>query len=155
MKGMRRKLLAASCCLIVILLAGCAASTYLGTKQETLEERVKNYMHAQSDGEWDHVYSFFHSSYRNKISKEAFVNRDRKLSFKRFEIEEITVLPSGDEATVKVLIDISMMGYLFPRAPQKQIWAKENGGWYVKGSDKTAPFIHNKSNPLIPMEKMK
>jgi len=133
-------MLAASCCLIVILLAGCAASNSLGTKQETLKERVENYMQAQIDGEWDHVYSFFHSSYREKVSKEAFVNRDRKLSFKRFEIEEITVLPSGDEATVTVRIDISMMGYLFPRAPQKQNWAKENGGWYVKGSDRRSPF---------------
>ena len=141
MRGMRRKLLVSSCCLIVILLAGCAASTSLGTKQEPLDERVKNYMQAQIDGEWDHVYSFFHSSYSEKVSKEAFVNQDRKVSFKRFEIEEITVLPSGDEATVKVRIDISIMGYVFPRAPQKQNWAKENGGWFVKGSDKTAPFI--------------
>ena len=42
-------------------------------KQETLEERVKNYMQAQIDGKWDRVYSFFDSSSRQKISRESYV----------------------------------------------------------------------------------
>ena len=135
MKTTGRALVAAACCLIVILLAGCAALSPL-TKQETLDERVKNYMQAQIEGKWDHAYSFFHSSYREKVSKENYVQQGRKLSYKGFAIEEITVLPSGGEATVKVRIDLSFMGYVFPRAPQKQVWAKEKGGWFIKGSDK-------------------
>jgi hypothetical protein len=43
MKSTGRTLLAAACCLIVILLVGCAALSSLNTKQESLEERVKNY----------------------------------------------------------------------------------------------------------------
>jgi hypothetical protein len=125
---------------MLILSAGCAALSSLNTKQETLEERVKNYMQAQIDGKWDQSYSFLHSSYREKVSKENYVQQDRKLSYKGFAIEEITMLPSGDEATVKVRIDLSFMGYVFPRAPQTQNWAKENGGWFLKWSEKTAPF---------------
>jgi hypothetical protein len=139
-KNMGRTLLAAACCLIVILLVGCAALSSLNTKQESLEERVKNYMQAQIDGKWDHAYLFFDSSSREKVSKENYVHQTRKLSYKGFAIEEITMLPSGDQATVKVKIDISFMGYDFKGAPQKQDWVKENGGWFIKGSDKTAPF---------------
>jgi hypothetical protein len=131
---------ATACCLIVVLLAGCAALSSLNTKQETLEERVNNFMQAQIDGKWDQAYSFFHSSYREKVSKEKYVNQTRKLSYKKFTIEEISVLPPGNEATVKVRIDLSFMGLVFPRAPQKQDWAKENGGWFIKWSDKEAPF---------------
>ena len=127
MKSMGRTLLAAACCLIVILLAGCAALSSPSAKQETLEERVKNYMQAQIEGKWDHAYSFLHSSYREKVSKENYVHRARELSFKGFAIEEITMLPSGDEATVKVRIDLSYMGYVFPRAPEKQTGRRKRG----------------------------
>jgi len=134
--------LAAACCLVVILLAGCAALSPLNTKQ-TLEERVKIFMQAQIDGKWDHAYSFFDSSSREKVSKENYLRADRKLSYKGFAIEEITLLPSGDQATVKVRIDLSFMGYVFPRAPQTQNWVKENGEWFLKSetqSQKTGPF---------------
>ncbi|MBN2437443.1 MAG: hypothetical protein JXL20_02465 [Deltaproteobacteria bacterium] len=137
MKSTKRTPLAAACCLTMILLAGCAGLSLTAARQETLDQRVKNYMQAQIDGQWDQAYSFFHSSYRRKVSKENYVHQTRKISYKGFAIEEIAMLPSGDEAAVKVRIDISFMGYVFPRAPQKQIWAKENGGWFVKWSEKT------------------
>ena len=137
--------MAAAYCLIVILLAaGCAGLTSLGTKQETLDERVKNYMQAQIEGKWDQAYSFFHSSYREKVPKENYVHRAGGLSYKGFAIEEISMLPSGNEATVKVKIDLSYMGYVFPRAPQTQKWARENGGWFITWSDKTNPFTQQK-----------
>ena len=59
------------------------------------------------------------------MERESYVNRTRNLSYKGFGIEEITMLPSGDKATVKVKIDISFMGYDFKGAPQKQDWVKE------------------------------
>jgi hypothetical protein len=152
MKSNRRTLLAAVCCLIMILLAGCAALSPLNTKQETLDERVKNYMQAQIDGKWDHAYSYLDSSSREKeISRENYVRQDRKLSYKGFAIEEITMLPSGDQATVKVRIDISFMGYVFPRAPQTQNWVNENGGWFLKWSETES----QKTTPFPPREKQK
>ena len=50
----------------------------LTAKQETLEERVKNYMQAQIDRKWDRAYSFFDSSSREKVTRESYVNRTQK-----------------------------------------------------------------------------
>jgi hypothetical protein len=148
-KSTGKTLLAAVCCLIMILLAGCAALS--PTKQETLGERVKNYMQAQIDGKWDHAYSFLDSSRQKQISRENYVRQDRKLSYKGFAIEEITLLPSGDQAAVKVRIDISFMGYVFPRAPQTQNWVSENGEWFLKWSETES----QKTTPIAPQEKQK
>ena len=131
MKNNPRTPLAVVCCLIVILLAGCAAlSSFVAG--EPIEERVKQYMQAQIDGKWGRAYSFLDSSSRETMPQERYVNRTGKLSYKGFAIEEITVLPSGDQATVKVKIDISFMGYDFKKAPQTQTWVKEKGEWVVK-----------------------
>ena len=151
MKSTRRTLSAAVCWLIVILLAGCATLSSLNTKQETLDERVKNYMQAQVDGKWDRAYSFFDSSTREKVLRENYVHKTRKLSYKGFAIEEITMLPSGEQATVKVRIDISFMGYDFKGAPEIQNWAKENGGWFLKWSGTQS----RNANPITPQEKQK
>lgn len=149
MKRNGRTLLAVACFLMLILSAGCAALSSVTAKQETLEERVKNYMQAQMDGKWDRVYSFFDSSSREKVSRESYVSRARNLSYRGFGIDEITMLPSGDQATVKVRIDIFFMGYTFKGAPQKQEWVKENGGWFVK------PEPQSRKNPFSPQEKRK
>ena len=142
MKSNGRTLLAAVCCLMLILSAGCAALSPITAKQETLEERVKNYMQAQIDGKWDRAYSFFDSSSHETVSRESYVHQTRKLSYKGFGIEEIKTLPSGDQATVKVRIDISFMGYDFKGAPQTQNWVKERGEWFVKSEPQSrkTPF---------------
>lgn len=148
MKSNRRTLLAVVCCLMLILSAGCAALSPINTKQETLDERVKNYMQAQIDRKWDRAYSFFDSSSRERVSRESYVNRTRTLSYKGFGIEEITMLPSGDQATVKVRIEISFMGYDFNRAPQTQNWVKERGEWFVNEPQ-------SRKNPFTTQEKQK
>ena len=142
----KTQLAAVCCCMILILLAaGCAALSSTTVKQETLEKRVQSYMQAYINGNWDQAYSFLNASSREKISKDKYIQQhDRKLSYKKFEIEGVNMLPSGDQATVRVRIDLSFMGYVFPRAPQTQEWVKENGGWFIKSSDKTTPFTQQK-----------
>jgi hypothetical protein len=140
MKSNRRTLLAAVCCLMLILSAGCAALSPITAKQETLEERVKNYMQAQVDGKWNLVYSFFDKSSRERTARESYVNRPRNLPYKGFGIEEITLLHSGDQATVKVKIDLFFMGYDFKGAPQTQNWVKESGEWFVSEPQRKNPF---------------
>ena len=149
MNSMGRTLWAAVCCLIVIVTAGCAALSPLETKQATLEERVKQYMQAQVDGKWDEAYSFLDSASRGRVSRESYLKQPRSLSFKGFAIEEITVLPSGDQATAKVKIDIAFMGFVFPRAPQTQTWVKEQGGWFIKQPEQS------RANPFMPGIKQK
>ncbi|MCX5839672.1 MAG: hypothetical protein NTW71_14350 [Deltaproteobacteria bacterium] len=131
MKSYRRTLFAVVCCLMLVLLAGCAALSLVTARQETLEERVKNYMQAQIDGKWDRAWSFFDSSSRESIRREIYVNRSRTLSFSGYGIDEITVLPSGDQATVKVSMDVSFMGHAFKGMPLTQKWVKESGAWFV------------------------
>ena len=130
---------------MVLLSVGCAALST--TKQETLEERVKNFMQAQVDKKWDSVYSFFDSSFREKISRESYVHRSRNTFYKGFGIESITMLPSGEQATVKVTIDISFRGYDF-KPHQTQNWVKEKGEWFVKSD----PL---RKGPFSPQEKQK
>ncbi len=93
---LRTQMIVACCCLLVILVAaGCAALSSTAVKQETLEERVNHYMQAQLEGKWDQAYSFLDSSSREKTSKDLYVQQhDRKLSYKKFEIEGITLIPS-------------------------------------------------------------
>ncbi|MHB8909178.1 MAG: nuclear transport factor 2 family protein, partial [Syntrophales bacterium] len=130
MKKNGRTLVAAACCLMLILTAGCAALS--PAKEEPIEERVKNYMQAQMERKWDRAYEFFDSSSREKVARDSYVYRVRTVNFKAFKIENIEVLPSGDEATVKVRMDIPYMGYNFQGVSQMQTWVKEKGQWFVK-----------------------
>lgn len=98
------------CLLFILLTAGCAA-LFQTSKQQTLEDRVKGYMQAQVDGKWDDAYSFLDAASRDKISQESYVHQTRKASYKGYEIDKITELSSGDQAKVKVRLDISFMGY--------------------------------------------
>jgi hypothetical protein len=149
MNNTRKALSAAIACLILIMFAGCAALPPPPTKQETLEERVKNYMQAQVKKNWGQAYSFFDTSSRDKVTRDSYLSQTRKMAYNGFAIEEITVLPSGDKATVKVRIDIAFMGYVFPRAPQTQEWVKEGGAWFVKhkAAPRITPFDKPQKNP--------
>ena len=149
MKSNRRTLLAVACCLMLILSAGCAALSPITAKEEPLEERVKNYMQAQMERKWDRAYAFFDSSSREKVARESYVGRIRKANFKAFSIEEIKVLPAGDQATVKVRMDIPYMGYDFKGVSQMQNWVKEKGEWFVKSG------LQSQRKPFIPQEKQK
>ena len=149
MKSNRRTLLAAACCLMLILSAGCAALSPITATKESLEERVKNYMQAQISRKWDCAYDFIDSSSREKVTRESYLSRIRKQSNKGFAIEEITMLPSGDQATVKVKLDVSYMGYTFQGVSQTQHWVYERGEWFVKAE----PL--SRKNPPTPQEKQK
>ena len=144
MKNSGRTLLAAACCLMLILSAGCAALS--PTKEEPLEERVQGYMQAQIDRKWGRAYEYHDSSFREKVDRESYISQPRRLPYRKFTIGEITVAPSGDQATVKVLVDIPYKGITFKGASQIQHWIKEKGGWFIK----SAPS--SKKNPFTPQQ---
>jgi hypothetical protein len=89
-------------------------------------------MQAQIDGKWELVYSFYDASSRETVARETYIRQPRKLSYKGYTIEEIAMLPSGNQATVTVRIHVSFRGYDFTRAPQTQEWVKEKGAWFIK-----------------------
>ena len=149
MRSSKQILSVAASVLLFVMAAGCAA-LFPPPSRDALAERVKQYMQAQMDEKWDHTYAFFDAATREKTPREQYVARTRKgkVSFSGFEIEEITVLPSGTEATVKVRIDISVMGFNFKRAPQTQKWVVENGEWFVNSEpQKGTPFGERKPLP--------
>ena len=141
MKRNGRMLLVAACCLMLISSAGCAGFSSITAKQEPLEERVRNYLQAQIDRKWDRAYEFFDSSSRKAIVRESYVHRTRTLSYTGFTIEEMNILPSGDQATVKVRIDVMAMAFNFKGVSQTQNWVKEGGEWFVKSEPPKNPFI--------------
>jgi hypothetical protein len=146
-KTNRRLPLALACFLMMIFAAGCAAVSPVTATRETLEERVKQYMQAQIDGKWDTVYSCFDDSSRAKLTRESFVKGSRSLPYRGFAIQEITLLPSGDRATVKVGIDFRIRGYDFTGPFQLQEWIAERGEWFVKYEPPQG------KNPFTPQEK--
>jgi hypothetical protein len=115
--------------MLILLATGCF--TLLHQTPQTLEDRVKEYMQAQMDGKWDVAYSFLNSAARAKTSQESYVHQIRKATVKGFEIAEISELPSGDQAKVKVRLDLAFMGFDLKQAPHKQTWVKEKGTWFV------------------------
>ncbi len=132
MKKTRITLSALSVCLMLFLITGCAAlSSRSADKKASLEDRVKGYMQAQVDQQWNTAYSFLNASSREKVQRDQFIHQTRKAIYTGFEVDEINVLPEGDKAKVRVRIDIMFMGYELKRAPHNQQWVKEKGAWYV------------------------
>jgi len=133
----------AAICLMLVLSAGCAALPSITAKRESLEERVKNYMQAQMDRKWDRAYTFLDKSSRDTVTLESYLslNRTRKTSNTGFAIGEITMFPSGDQATVKIRMDVSYMGFNFKAISQAQNWVKERGEWFVKSDLQPKPYI--------------
>jgi len=117
---------------MLILSAGCAALAPV--KEEPLEERVKAYMQAGIDRKWGRAYEFLDSSSREKVDRDTYLSQPRKVPYRKFTIDEITVAPSGDQATVKIKTDIAYKGYTFKGASQEQHWVKEKGAWFVKAA---------------------
>jgi hypothetical protein len=128
---------------LLILLTGCAALPH-PSPEESLRARVEGLMQAKVDGKWDVVYGFFESSFRKTMSKEKYSNVPRGISFENFTIETIEILSSGKEATVNVKSDISMQGFTFKGAPEKQRWVKEGRQWFLKAKPRTHPFAPQK-----------
>jgi hypothetical protein len=150
-KNNGRTLLVAACCLMLILSAGCAALS--PTKQEPLEERVKNYMQALIDRRWDRAYEFLDSSSRETVTRESYISRTRRLPYQKFTIDEVTVAPSGDQATVKIKTDVTYKTYTFKGASHVQLWVREKGAWFIRSAppSKSNPF----QEPFLQQEKQK
>jgi hypothetical protein len=142
-----KTLVAAACLLALLVTAGCAALSSPTAKRESLEERVRSYMQAQIDKKWDRAYSILDSSSRGRVTRESYIAMPRKIAYTGYTIDEIAVHPGGDEATVKVKIDIFVMGFDFKRGPQTQSWIKEKGEWFVKAEPPS------RKTPFGPQEK--
>ena len=125
---------------ILIFSMGCASFLPSQREEVSLKKRVEALMQAKIDGRWDLVYDFYDTSFRKTTSRESFSRRTRKMLFKAYLIEEIAVLPSANEANVKVKVDILLQGFDFKGAPENQCWIKKKGDWFLKINPQKNPF---------------
>ncbi len=129
-------------CLVLVLLSGCA-SVSRNVTEDSLKKRVDGYMQATVSEKWEKVYTYFCSEHQAKESLEKFVNKPRNVKIKKYIIENSAILPSGNEADVKLKFEIEFQGYTFQDAPQTQRWIREKGDWYMNPPQKTNPFSPN------------
>jgi len=112
--------------------------------EESLRKRVEGLMQAKVDGKWDVVYTYYDTGFRKAASQENFTKRSGRMDFKSFTIESLEILPSGNEATVKLKTDISMQGFDFKGKQEKQHWIKQDGEWFQKVNIGANPFAPKK-----------
>ena len=123
-KNNGRTLLAAACWLMLILLAGCAALSSLTAKGVPRGKGQK--LQRPRSTENGTAPMPFLTILREKYDTGDTLAGPERLN-KGIQIEEIAVLPSGDQETVKVRKDISYMGFNFKAVSHTQHWVKERG----------------------------
>lgn len=143
MKKLRTCLLLYFSLFTLVCLTGCALFSTSKTlpDEAALKERILQYYQAVIVKDWKRVYSFRHSSFKESISADAFAARPRNVEIKGYEIEDITLIPSGDAAHIKIKADIVARGYLFKGVPQKMYWVVQDNEWveYTKNAASVEP----------------
>lgn len=123
---------------MLVLIGGCAILP-LKDPEESLRERVTQYMQARVDERWGDVYEFFDSAYKKSVSRDQFLGIPAKMDFTGFQIDSIEMNESEKEAAVSIKVDVSVQGFEFKGTPEKHTWIKQGGDWYIKVRTDTQP----------------
>jgi len=97
----------------------------------SLKQRVKGMMEAKINQDWGRFYSYLEPAFKEKVSKKDFVNKKRGVRFTGFSIKSIQIKPSGKEAVVEVLFDMTIKSYSFTDQEDSQVWVKKKRNWYM------------------------
>ena len=136
MKTAANKTLTALFVSIVMAAAFTACSTFPHRPaDQAVRLRVEAFMTAKVNKDWTKAYSFFDSSYQKTITEQQF---SKKIEFKTFTIESITVAADGKQATVKVKSDVITEGFDFKDNLETQNWIKQGWKWYLHVPPKDA-----------------
>ena len=118
-----------------ILFCGCATtgSHTMNSQGKTdrLSKEVAKFMQAMVDKNWEVAYPFFDDGFKKSVSKEAFAFYPRDTEIKAFTVESVEILPSGKEANVTLIEEISTKGFTFKGIKKNQHWLIQNGKWVV------------------------
>lgn len=120
----------------------CAGMPFKSS-EESLRQRVDQLMNAKAADDWDMVYDFMDSSYRNGVTKQNFLKMNREIRFSNYRFETLDIDPSGNMAVVKVKYDMSVKVFDFKDQMETQQWIREDGEWYLKidkVKDDVTPF---------------
>jgi uncharacterized protein YceK len=120
-----------------LVISGCA--TFEPTSpQKAIRERVEKLMDAKMNNDWATVYDLLSPAYREKVSKDGFVQKSRGLMFTGYTIDSIEIKPSGDKAVVELTYSVNMRGFEFKDNPETQQWVKKGWHWYMDLEPKSA-----------------
>lgn len=140
MKMKNRKCLMLFFAAAVVFVCSCQ-SLPVKSPEQALESRVASMMAARVDQDWAKVYDYFDPDYKEKISKKAFLNINRNVKYSNFEIQSIDIAPSGKQAVVVCVFDMSVMSFQFKGHEETQDWVKVGRKWYYKA--KSGPPMGN------------
>lgn len=118
------------CCtagILCILMSGCIH--FEGIKKKNLEDRVHAAWQAKTDKKWESVYDFFCADYKEKITKQKFL-QGSNLDVQRFTISEISYTNNQQNAKVIIRFDARARGFDFKGIQLGEDWVYENGNWF-------------------------
>ncbi len=116
------------------LLSACQGLPMMPSQppEEVLEKRVAGLMDAKVNQNWGSFYTYLDPSFKEKVSRQNFINRSRDVRFTDYSIQSIEIGPSGEEATVSVLYDMMARAFHFTDQRDTQKWLKKGGKWYLE-----------------------
>ena len=117
--------------LMAFLAGGCQTMMPRQDPAASLDERVNDMMTAKVSQDWAGVYRHFSPEYKKRLSEEAFVNRQRQVTFTGYNIKSVDILPSGSNAVVEVGVDMSGWSFEFKDQRDLQHWVMINGKWFL------------------------
>jgi len=88
-------------------------------------------MNAKVNQDWAAFYTYLDPAYQKKVPQNKFVNRKRDVRFTDFSIKSVQIAPSGKDAEVAVVYDMTVRSYEFTDQRQVQDWVKKGGQWYL------------------------
>lgn len=124
---------------LCILLAGCAAMN-VQNEHASLFTRVKGLMDARIDGDWEKIYGYYWSGFRDEVAKKDFLSTDRGITFTNYTIGKMEIHPSGRSAEVWVKLTRTIQGFEFTDRMHPEPWVKEGGTWYYQAKKPGPPL---------------
>jgi hypothetical protein len=135
-KKVRKKIVIFLLFLVALCITQCSPKRQIVKEDEetVLRRRVQEYWSYKIKGEWEKSYLYESPEFREKVSKVAYINQNRRsiVKWEGFDVLEIWI--SGEEGHVKV--DIKYR-YIIPQTQKgafekvaEETWIKKDGQWY-------------------------
>lgn len=131
MKTNSHRLITLLCATLLMAASSSCASFHHRPADQAVKLRVEAFMTAKVNKDWTKAYSFFDSSYQKTVSEDQFIRKIKKMEFKAFTIESITVQPDGDSVKVRVKSDVTIGGFNFKGNFETQRWIEQDSEWFL------------------------
>ena len=135
-KKVRKKIVIFLLFLVALCITQCSPKRQIVKEDEetVLRRRAQEYWSYKIKGEWEKSYLYESPEFREKVSKAAYINQNRRsiVKWEGFDVLEIWI--SGEEGHVKV---DRKYRYIIPQTQKgafekvaEETWIKKDGQWY-------------------------